>query len=152
MFLHELRPCCWRYVTTMNKLIFQRWQFFKHNFMHWKIDQGHKKRVRTTSFSFQCQNHLISFIFLFYIIAGFEVRITSSFPCRHGSIGPRARTNLLIGASLRSRRLEVVGTRKTGAREGDTRGERKLPHPLRVSLARARSLFRPLLPSACYAG
>ena len=25
-------------------------------------------------------------------------------------------------------------------------------HPLRVSLARARSLFRPLLPSACYAG
>ena len=31
---------------------------------------------------------------------------------------------------------------KTGAREGDTR----------VSLARARSLFRPLLPSACYAG
>ena len=27
-----------------------------------------------------------------------------------------------------------------------------LPHPLRVSLARARSLFRPLLPSACYAG
>ena len=31
---------------------------------------------------------------------------------------------------------------KTGAREGDTR----------VSLASARSLFRPLLPSACYAG
>ena len=31
---------------------------------------------------------------------------------------------------------------KTRAREGDTR----------VSLARARSLFRPLLPSACYAG
>ena len=27
-----------------------------------------------------------------------------------------------------------------------------LPHSLRVSLARARSLFRPLLPSACYAG
>ena len=27
-----------------------------------------------------------------------------------------------------------------------------LPHPLRVSLARAHSLFRPLLPSACYAG
>ena len=27
-----------------------------------------------------------------------------------------------------------------------------LPHPLRVSLARARSLFRLLLPSACYAG
>ena len=25
-------------------------------------------------------------------------------------------------------------------------------HPLRVSLARARSLFRPLLPSACYTG
>ena len=31
---------------------------------------------------------------------------------------------------------------KTGAREGDTR----------VSLARARSLFHPLLPSAYYAG
>ena len=41
---------------------------------------------------------------------------------------------------------------KTGAREGDTRGERELPHPSRVSLARARSLFRPLLPSPCYAG
>ena len=27
-----------------------------------------------------------------------------------------------------------------------------LPHPLRVSLKRARSPFRPLLPSACYAG
>ena len=27
-----------------------------------------------------------------------------------------------------------------------------LPHPSRVSLARAPSLFRPLLPSACYAG
>ena len=31
---------------------------------------------------------------------------------------------------------------KMDAREGDTR----------VSVARARSLFRPLLPSACYAG
>ena len=28
----------------------------------------------------------------------------------------------------------------------------ELPHPLRVSLARAPSLFHPLLPSACYAG
>ena len=41
--------------------------------------------------------------------------------------------------SLRSRRLEIVGTRKNGRAS-------------RVSLARARSLFRPLLPSACYAG
>ena len=41
-------------------------------------------------------------------------------------------------SSLRSRRLEVVGTRKN-ARE-------------RRHLARPRSLFRPLLPSACYAG
>ena len=31
-------------------------------------------------------------------------------------------------------------------------GHEKKRHPLRVSLARARSLFRPLLPSACYAG
>ena len=46
--------------------------------------------------------------------------------------------------SLRSRRLEVVGTRKNG------RARRR--HALRVSLARARSLSRPLLPSACYAG
>ena len=30
--------------------------------------------------------------------------------------------------SLRSRRLEVVGTRKTGAREGDTRRERERLH------------------------
>ena len=41
--------------------------------------------------------------------------------------------------SLRSRRLEVVGTRKNGHVR------------TRVSLARARSLFHPLLPSACYA-
>ena len=57
-----------------------------------------------------------------------------------------------IHASLRSRRLKVVGTRKTGAREGDTRGERELPHPMRVSLACARSPFRPLHPSAYYTG
>ena len=50
--------------------------------------------------------------------------------------------------SLRSRRLEAVGTRKKGrARKRHARG-----HPSRVSLARARSLFRPLLPRACYAG
>ena len=41
---------------------------------------------------------------------------------------------------------------KTGARERDTRGDREFPHPSRVSLARARSLFYPPLPSACYAG
>ena len=46
--------------------------------------------------------------------------------------------------SLRSRRLEVVGTRKNG------RARRR--HPSRVSLAHARSPFCPLLPSACYAG
>ena len=36
--------------------------------------------------------------------------------------------------------------KRTGARKGDTRGER------RVSLSRARSFFRSLLPSACYPG
>ena len=42
---------------------------------------------------------------------------------------------------------------KTGVREGDTRRKRELPNSSRVSLARTRSLFRPLLPSAaCYAG
>ena len=41
--------------------------------------------------------------------------------------------------SLRCMRLEVVGTRENG------RARRR--HPSRVSLARARSLFRPLLPS-----
>ena len=50
--------------------------------------------------------------------------------------------NCDVFCSLRSRRLEVVGTRKNGRPEGDTRGERELPHPSRVSLARARSLFR----------
>ena len=46
--------------------------------------------------------------------------------------------NKLLGLiiSLRSRRLEVVGTRKNG----------------RARRRHARSLFRPLLPSACYAG
>ena len=48
--------------------------------------------------------------------------------------------------SLGSRRLEVVGTRKNG------RVRKRNSHPSRVSLARARSLFRPLLSSACYAG
>ena len=55
--------------------------------------------------------------------------------------------------SLRSRRLEVVGTRKNGrAKRRHARGQRELPHPSRVSLACACSLFRPLLPSACYVG
>ena len=61
-----------------------------------------------------------------------------------------------IHASLLSRRSKVVAQEKTAAREGDTRGEREPPHPcvspLRVSLARARSPFCPLLASACYAG
>ena len=60
--------------------------------------------------------------------------------------------NCDVFCSLRSRRLEVVGTRKNGRPEGDTRGERELPHPSRVSLARVRSLFRRVLPGACYAG
>ena len=47
-------------------------------------------------------------------------------------------------SSLRSRRLEVVGTRKNGrARRRHARGEVS-----RVSLACARSLFRPLFPIA----
>ena len=37
--------------------------------------------------------------------------------------------------------------KKERARERETRG---LPLPSRVSLSRARSFFRPLLPSACY--
>ena len=43
-----------------------------------------------------------------------------------------------IFSSLRSRRLEVEGARKNVR--------------VRVSLSRARSFLRPLLPSACYAG
>ena len=52
--------------------------------------------------------------------------------------------------SLRRRRLEVVGRRKNGRAMRHARGE--VAHPSRVSLARARSLFRPLLPSAWYPG
>ena len=52
--------------------------------------------------------------------------------------------------SLRSRRLEVVGRRKNERARRHARGE--VGHPSRISLACARSLFRPLLPSACYAG
>ena len=58
--------------------------------------------------------------------------------------------------------MALVGTRKNGAPEGSLRSKlarkRLLPrlarrrHPSRVSLARARSLFRPLLASACYPG
>ena len=77
-------------------------------------------------------------------------------------IGPKNMD--LKGGSLRTRRLEVVGTRKNGrTRRRHARGEgcqvirlgagndfrrpsgQALPHPSRVSLARARSLFRPLL-------
>ena len=39
--------------------------------------------------------------------------------------------------SLRSRRLEVMGARKNGAREGDTRWKKQPPSTLRVSLARS---------------
>ena len=47
--------------------------------------------------------------------------------------------------SLRSRRLEVVGTRKKRVRKMETcEGS--------VSLVRTRSLFHPLPPGACYAG
>ena len=40
----------------------------------------------------------------------------------------------------RSRRLEVMGAKKNGASEGNTRGEKELPLPSRVSLSR-RVLF-----------
>ena len=53
--------------------------------------------------------------------------------------------DLSVFGSLRSRRLQGVGTRKNGR-------ARRRHACVRVSLARARSLFRPLLPSACYAG
>ena len=55
----------------------------------------------------------------------------------------------------------MMGVRKNGAREGDTRGEReRLPkkptkivsRPLSNYLAALRSLLRPLFPGACYAG
>ena len=49
--------------------------------------------------------------------------------------------------------LGSSGHKKKQAREKETRErERELPHPSRVSLARARSLFHPLLPSARYVG
>ena len=64
--------------------------------------------------------------------------------CPDASVEIALTFSLRITRSLRSRRLEVVGTRKNGL----TRRR----HALRVSLARARSLFRLLLPSACYAG
>ena len=48
-----------------------------------------------------------------------------------------------LSGSLRSRRLKVVGTRKNGCAR--RRHSRDRP-------SRARSLFHPLLPNACYAG
>ena len=54
-------------------------------------------------------------------------------------------------ASQRSRRLEVVGARKNGRGRGrHAKGDRALPS--RVSLSRAQSFLRSLLPSACHAG
>ena len=57
-----------------------------------------------------------------------------------GVQNPRISWTPLHGAS---RRLEVMGAGKNRAREGDTRGERALPLPSRVSLSRARSFLRP---------
>ena len=48
-------------------------------------------------------------------------------------------------AYLRSRSLEVMGARKNGAREGDMRGERKLPLSSSVSLARPVYRLQPRL-------
>ena len=45
--------------------------------------------------------------------------------------------------SLFSRRLEVMGARKSGARKGDTRGERGSLSP-RVSLSRAPFITAPM--------
>ena len=45
-------------------------------------------------------------------------------------------------SSLRGRRLEVVGAKKERARESETR----------ESSSHVCSFFRPLIPSACYAG
>ena len=55
-------------------------------------------------------------------------------------------------ASLRSRRLEVAGARKNrrGPRVRHAKGDRALHS--RVSLSRAWSFLRPLLPNACHAG
>ena len=51
--------------------------------------------------------------------------------------------------SLRSRRLKVMGTKKNGALEENTRGEKESG----VSLVRpVQFLPLPLRPSACYAG
>ena len=47
--------------------------------------------------------------------------------------------------------LACVAQEKMGT-QGDERGERELSHPSHVSLARACSLFHPLLPRVCYAG
>ena len=49
--------------------------------------------------------------------------------------------------------LGSSGRKRERAREKETReGSRELPNPSHVSLARVRSLFHSLLPSACYAG
>ena len=45
---------------------------------------------------------------------------------------------------LFSRRLKVMGARKSGAREEDTRGDRRSLSP-RVSLARARFFLAPII-------
>ena len=59
----------------------------------------------------------------------------------------------LHGASLRSRRLEVVGERENGCARGrHARGEGAPALPSRVSFSRARFFLCPLLPSARYAG
>ena len=55
----------------------------------------------------------------------------------HRSFVMRWQFNL---SRARSRRLQVIGAKKNGASEGNTRGEKELPLPSRVSLSR-RVLF-----------
>ena len=58
--------------------------------------------------------------------------------------------NCDVFCSLRGRRLEVVGTWKTGAREGDTRGERELPHLSRVLVLSFAHFFQASATQATY--
>ena len=84
-------------------------------------------------------------------------RLFCSLPCQQRSLFPEASTSrehklMRKCFAFRARHVLacVAGAWKQWAQAGEKRAREK--DPLRVSLARARSLFRPLLPSACYAG
>ena len=89
-------------------------------------------------------NHMLNLTIISLELISYVIQITITFLCCFIFLQllPASRFNTCMKGSLHSRRLEVVhGHLKKRAREKETREGRGTS---RVSLARARSFFRPL--------